>query len=61
MRIIVPILLVLVAVYGVTITLKPHLALRRSDTATPWALNKVRLKGVIAFAMCAFMLWRLQS
>jgi hypothetical protein len=60
LRVVVPILLVLIAAYGATITLKPHLAVRRSQPATPMALMIARFKGIIAFVMAAFMLWRTQ-
>ena len=61
MRVIVPVLLVLIAVYGATVALKPNLAVRRNQIASPMAIQIARLKGVVAFAMAAFLLWRTQS
>jgi hypothetical protein len=61
LRVVIPILLVLIAAYGGTIMLKPHMAVRRSQAATPLALMIARIKGIIAFAMAAFMLWRTQT
>jgi len=52
---------VLIAVYGATVALKPNLAVRRNQIASPMAIQIARLKGVVAFAMAAFLLWRTQS
>ena len=60
-RVIVPPLLVLIAVYGAAIALKPHLAVRRNQAASPVKIMIARIKGIIAFAMAVFMLWRTQS
>jgi hypothetical protein len=48
----------LIAAYGVTVAWKPHLAVRRGQTTSPMALNIARIKGVVAFALAAFLLWR---
>lgn len=59
MRTIAPILLVLIAAYGAALAVKPQLAVRRADAGNAVKLNIARFKGILAFGLSAFMLWRL--
>jgi hypothetical protein len=58
MKYLVPVVLVLIAVYGATVAVRPQLAVRRGDLASPVKVNIARFKGVLAFALSAFLLWR---
>jgi hypothetical protein len=58
MRFVILILSVLGVVYGALLVAKPHMAVQRSQVATPTKLLTARIKGVLALTMGAFMLWR---
>ena len=58
MRVFLSILFVLIGVYGATVAVKPHLAVRRSEMNNAVKINIARLKGLAALGLAAFLLWR---